>query len=59
MFMTISCILSERLRLKRKGLSDLRVLLITKNKYGFAAHFLERFIKSSKPIPDKRLNTIC
>ena len=33
-------ILSERLFLKREGLSDPRVASITKKEYGFAVHFL-------------------
>ena len=33
-------ILPKRFFPKRKGLSDARVALITKNEYGFSAHFL-------------------
>ena len=33
-------IVSKRFTLKREGLSDVRVTSITKNEYGFAAHFL-------------------
>ena len=33
-------ILSKRLFLKRKGLSDARVVSIIKNEYGFVVHFL-------------------
>ena len=33
-------ILSKRLFLKRKGLSDVRVVSITKKEYGYAVHFL-------------------
>ena len=41
-------ILSERFSLKRKGLSDARVVSIIKKKKkkGFPVHFLKRFIKS-------------
>ena len=34
------CILSERFFLKRKGLSDARVISITKKEYDFVVHFL-------------------
>ena len=37
-------ILPKRFFLKRKRLSDARVVSITKNKYAFAIHFLSRFI---------------
>ena len=33
-------ILSKRFFLKREELTDVRVVSITKNKYGFAVHFL-------------------
>ena len=32
-------VLSKRLFLKRKGLSDIRVVSVTKKEYGFAVHF--------------------
>ena len=38
--MTTFYILSERLCLKCKGLSDVRVALITRKEYGLAVHFL-------------------
>ena len=38
--MTILYILSKRLCLKPKELSDATVLSITKKEYGFAVHFL-------------------
>ena len=37
-------IISKRFFLKRKGLSDARVLSLNKKEYGFAVHLLERFI---------------
>ena len=43
-------ILFERFFQKRKGA---RVASRTKNEYGFAKHFLKRFIKSLKPIYDE------
>ena len=46
-------VLSERFFLKRKGLSDATVASITKKEYGFAVHFLERFIKSLKSISEE------
>ena len=49
-------ILSKRLFLKRGELSDAKVVSITKKEYGFAVHFLQRFIKS---ISDEWLNAIC
>ena len=33
-------ILAKRFFLKREGLSDARVVSITKNEYGFAVHFM-------------------
>ena len=39
-------ILSERFFLKREGLSNARIASITKKEYGFAVHYLYRFIKS-------------
>ena len=33
-------ILSKRFFLKRKGLSNVKVVSVTKKQYGFAAHFL-------------------
>ena len=41
-------ILSKIFFLKHKGLSDVRVVSITKNEYDFAGFFLLRFIKSLK-----------
>ena len=38
-------ILSKRFFLKQEEVSDARVVLITKNEYGFAVHLLYRFIK--------------
>ena len=35
-------ILSKRLSLKRKGLSNARVVSITKKEYGFAVNFFEK-----------------
>ena len=46
-------ILSKGFSLKRKGLSDVRVALITKKEYCFAVKFLKRFIKSLKSISDE------
>ena len=40
-------ILSKRFFLRCKGLSDARVKLIIKKEYGFAVHFLRRFIITS------------
>ena len=37
-------IISKRFFLKRKGLSDAKVLSLNKKEYGFAVHLLERFI---------------
>ena len=39
--------------LKRKGLSDARVQSITKKRYGFAVHFLEKFIKPLNSMSDE------
>ena len=39
-------ILSERFFLKREGLSDARVVSITKKEYGFSVQSLQRFINS-------------
>ena len=46
-------VLSEIFVLKCKGLSGARVASITKKEYGFAVHFLSRFIKSLKSISDE------
>ena len=46
-------ILAKRLFVKRKGLSDARVASIIKKEFGFAVHFLKRFIKSPKSISDE------
>ena len=51
-------ILSKRFFLKREELSDARVASITKKEYGFAVHFLKRFIRSLKSISDKLLNAV-
>ena len=45
-------ILSKRLPLKCKGLSDAGVISIFKTEYDFAEHFLKKFIKTSKPGSD-------
>ena len=45
-------ILSKRFFLKCKRLSDGRVVSTTKKEYGFAVHFIYRFIKSLKSISD-------
>ena len=42
-----------------KRLSDARVHSSTKKEYGFAVHFLERFIKFSWSAFDEWLNAIC
>ena len=39
-------ILSKRFFLKRKEISDARVVSVTKNEYGFAVYFLYRFVES-------------
>ena len=52
-------ILSKRFFLKREGLSDARIVSITKNEFGFAVHFLQRFKNFLKSIYDKWLNAIC
>ena len=57
--MIIFYILSKRFFLKREGLSDARVASIIKKEYGFAVHFLYKFIKSLKLISDEWLNAIC
>ena len=44
--------------LKSERLPDARVAWITKKEYGLTVHFLQRFIKSLKSIPDKWLNEI-
>ena len=51
--------LSKRLFLKRKALSDARVVSITKREYGFPVKFLEILVKSFKSIFDEWLNGIC
>ena len=43
-------ILSKRFFLKREGLSDARVLSVTKKEYGFAVPF---FVKSLNSISDE------
>ena len=42
--------------MKYEGLPDARVASFTKEEYGFAVHFSQRFIKS---ISDEWLNVIC
>ena len=44
-------ILSKRFFLKHKGLSVVRVMAVTKKKYGFAVHFLLIFMKPLKSVP--------
>ena len=44
---------SKALRLKRKGLSDVRVASLTKIEYGLAVHFLPQFIKSLMSTSDE------
>ena len=50
---------SKRLFQKRKGLSDAKVVSITKKKYGFGVHFLEKLMKFLNLISDELLNVIC
>ena len=52
-------IVSQRLNLKRKGLSDWRVVSINKKDYGSAVHFLQRFIKSLELMSDELSNVFC
>ena len=52
-------ILSKRFFLKRKGLSNARVVSMTKTEHGFAVHFLYRFIKSWKSTFDEWINAVC
>ena len=52
-------ILSIRLHLKRKVLSDARVVSITKKEYRIALHFLQKSKKSLKSISDEWWNEIC
>ena len=46
-------ILSKRFFLKRKELSDARVVSITKNEYRFAVHFLLRLIESGMSVSNE------
>ena len=46
-------ILSKRLFLKGKGLSNTRVVSSAKKEYTFPVRFLKRLIKSSKSISDE------
>ena len=46
-------ILSERFFLQSKGLSDARVVSVTKTEYDFIANVLERFTKSLESISDE------
>ena len=46
-------IISKIFFLKREGLSDVREASTTKKEYGFAVHFLYRFMKSLKTISDE------
>ena len=50
---------SKRLFQKRKRLSDAKVVSITKKKYGFGVHFLEKLMKYLNLISDEWLNVIC
>ena len=52
-------IFSERFFLKRKGLSDTRVVSITKKGYGFAAISVQTFIKCLELTSDEELILIC
>ena len=52
-------ILSERFFLKHKELLDAKVVSVTKKEYGFAVHFLKRFINTIKSVSDELLSTIC
>ena len=52
-------IISKRFFLNCERLSDARVASATKKEYGFAVHFLYRFIKTLKSISDEWLNAIC
>ena len=52
-------ILSKRFFLKRERLSDARLASITEKEYGFAIHFLQRFIKSFETTSNERLYAIC
>ena len=49
-------IISKRFFLKNKVLPDARVASIPNKEYGFAVHFLQRFIKSLTSISDGWLN---
>ena len=44
---------SKRLFQKRKGLSDAKVVSITKKEYGFGVHFLEKLMKFLNLISDE------
>ena len=46
-------IISKRFFLNCERLSDARVASATKKEYGFAVHFLYRFIKTLKSISDE------
>ena len=52
-------VLSKRLCLERKWLSDVGILLLTKMEYGFEIHILKRLIKCLKLISEKWLTVIC
>ena len=52
-------IASKRFFLKRKELSDGRVVSISKKEHGSAIHFLQRLIKSQKSISDEFWDAIC
>ena len=49
-------IISKRFFLKNEVLPDARVASIPNKEYGFAVHFLQRFIKSLTSISDEWLN---
>ena len=53
LFILYFYILSGRLFLKSKGLSNARVLSITKNEYAFEVNFLQRSMKSLNSMPDE------
>ena len=46
-------IFSKRFFLKRKALSNARVVSISKNEHGFALHFVKRFITSGNSVSDE------
>ena len=52
-------IFSKRFFLKRKALSNARVVSISKNEHAFALLFVKRFITSGNSVSDEWLNPIC